>query len=779
MKFRIKFFATRLSLYTIIFTIIIFSVIMITFYIANRRTIIKNAIENTHSLLYTMAVKIDDKLNMAEIALINCEWMVKENINQPDSLYKIIKSLVINNEVITGSAIAFEPNYYPQKGEYFMLYGSEDARDSTIVEIKKLGDEKYHYFTMDWYQIPKLLNKNYWSEPYFDKNGGNYMMCTFSRPIYDDSGKLICIFTADISLSQFTDIVNSLEPYESSYSFMLSRNGYYITHYKKDRIMSETIFSNAFLTKNKQYEQVGHDMIDGKTGTIEFDNNGEVSYAFYTSIPDIGWSICNVCPADIILSDLHSATIKIFILFCIGVILLFISTFLVIKRLSKPLEDFSLSAQQIAHGNFNVKLPKVKSHDEMETLHNSFAKMQESLVKYIEDLKISTTNNQRIESELNIAREIQMGMLPKIFPPFPERLDVDLGAVLHPAREVGGDLYDFFIEDNRLYFAIGDVSGKGVPASLVMTITSSIFRSIAPSTQDTRHIIAAINKAVCEGNSSNMFVTMIVGILDLSTGNMDICNAGHNPFITVTPDGDTNYAILNQNLPIGIINDFEYENNKFTLRPNSKIILYTDGITEAENEMQQLYSEKRLLDIISQYSSDSVNILIDKILSSVHDHVKETPQSDDLTLLVINYKPLGMKQLNKELVIFNDNNEILKIQAFVEEIGESLNLSMAMVTNINLALEEAVANVIMYAYPPPEKNIIHLYAAYTDNKLTFILTDKGIPFDPTQATIPDINLPIEERPIGGLGILIVRKIMDEVTYNRIDSENHLTLIKKF
>ncbi|MEG1539389.1 MAG: SpoIIE family protein phosphatase [Muribaculaceae bacterium] len=635
-KLRFKSFATRLSVFTIIFTIIIFTIIMIIFYSYSRQVIIKNAVSHTHSLLSNMAIQLDDKLNMAETALINCDWIVKDNLENPDSLYKIINSLVKNNDVIVGSGIAFEQDFFPKKGKYFMVYSYEDGDK---IHYKELGGKQYDYFTMDWYQIPKLLKQDYWSEPYYDKNGGDMMMSTFSHPLYNSKGEFIAIFTADISLDQFTALVEKLSPYDLSYSFMLSRHGYYITHNDKDRIMNQTIFSNAFESNNIQYEKIGHDMIEGKNGTIQFNDDGENSYAFYTPIPDIGWSLCNVCPASVILQDLYIISRNIIFLFIVGVVLLFVSTFKVIKNITRPLEKFSNSAKEIATGRFDVTLPSIKSHDEMETLHHSFAQMQESLSKYIDELKTSVKARERINSELHIARKIQMGMLPKIFPPFPERNDINLHAVLNPAKEVGGDLYDFFIENERLYFVIGDVSGKGVPASLVMAITSSVFRSIAHKAHNPEKIVSYVNKAVCESNESNMFVTLIVGILDLKSGEIRLCNAGHNPLILINPNDDVSFVRITQNLPLGIISDFDYKENILTIEPCTKLVLYTDGVTEAENDKQELYSEKRLLEALQGERNNDVQGIINDILMSISRHVNMTAQSDDLAILVIDYKP--------------------------------------------------------------------------------------------------------------------------------------------
>ena len=236
--------------------------------------------------------------------------------------------------------------------------------------------------------------------------------------------------------------------------------------------------------------------------------------------------------------------------------------------------------------------------------------MQKSLSTYVNELKETTASKERIESELSIAREIQMGMLPKIFPPYPDRNDVDLHAILHPAKEVGGDLYDFYMDGNHLYFLMGDVSGKGVPASLFMAITRSLFRTLSQHVLSPAKIVTEMNNSISDNNESNMFVTLIVGILDLETGILKLCNAGHNPPILIYPDGQVSYL--------------EFK---------------TDGVTEAENINKELYGEEKLLEMLSDNASSDVRTTVNVVVDSIASHVKEAEASDDLTILLIQYEP--------------------------------------------------------------------------------------------------------------------------------------------
>lgn len=640
LNFHIKSFANRISLYVLSFTLLIFILVFSLFYTISRKRITDHAIDHTHGQLQNMSTQVNSLLQTVETTLDQSVWMIEGLLNQPDSLYKVIDAVVKTNDLIVGSGIAFEPNYYKNKGKYFMPYAT--LQKGKMV-YRTLGGYDYDYPCMDWYFIPKTLKQTYWSEPYFDDGGGDIIMTSFSKPLFDKEGNVYAIFTANISLSQFTNMVNELKPYTSSFTFLLSRNGSYLTNPDSTKIMNETIFTDAWGSNKPGLETVGYEMLGGKTGTNDINLNNEPVWVFYTTIPNSGWSIGNVCPDHIITGDLDKLSKQIVLLFICGILLLFFINNAIIRKIVYPLKAFSLSARDIATGRFDVKLYEVHSHDEIKDLHDSLAYMQNSLSEYVTELRLTTATKERIESELSIAREIQLGMIPKIFPPFPERKDVDLYAVLHSAKEVGGDLYDFFIDSNRLYFIIGDVSGKGVPASLFMAIARSLFRTLSPQATSPATVVTEMNNSVSENNESNMFVTLIMGILDLQTGLLKLCNAGHNPLLFMQPNGTVSFLELKKNLFAGIMPNFQYEEDEVQLEKGTKLFLYTDGATEAENSAKELYGEERLKDILSAKHSDDVRSIVNTVISSIHEHVQEAEVSDDLTLLVIHYEPQSNK----------------------------------------------------------------------------------------------------------------------------------------
>ena len=383
-----------------------------------------------------------------------------------------------------------------------------------------------------------------------------------------------------------------------------------------------------------------------------------------------------------------------------------------------------------------------------------------------------TATKERIESELAVARNIQMAMIPKIFPPFPERSDLDMHAGLVPAKEVGGDLYDFYIRDEKLFFCIGDVSGKGIPASLVMAVTRALFRTLSGHEDSPAKIVAAMNDSLSEGNEYNYFVTFFLGILDLGSGRLRYCNAGHNAPVMLT---DRIAPLqVEPNLPIGILSGMNYKEQEFQMRYDDAIYLYTDGITEAENTAHQLFGEERMLSVL--HTRRSAEEQVNSVVKAVSGFVGEAPQSDDQTLLFIHYLGEGTRE-QRHIVLHNDVRQIPQLASFVETIADEKKLDQSLTMSLNLALEEAVTNVILYAYPEDADGLVDVEAILAPEKLTFIISDSGKTFDPTSAPDPDLTASLDERPVGGLGIHLVRQLMDSVEYERREGKNILTMIK--
>lgn len=626
----------RLSFFILIIAVCVFLLNNLIFWTISTKELLQSGNTNVQQKLSIAIAGIDHDLHAVETALDNVKWVVEESLGDEERLYDITRKVVSENEEISGCAIAFAPYFH--KGElFFSPYSYVNYRGEIV--SKQLGNINNNYHYLDWYQIPALLKEPVWSEPYFDEGGANMLMSTYSLPLIDKNGNVYAIFTADLTLSTITELVSAIKPYPTSFAFLISRNGTFVAHKDSSYIFTHTVFSAAAEEKSKDLFDVGKQMLDGQKGvytnyTYQNDDSWFITYGPLKN----KWSLAILSNYDDVIDGIKHLTWVSLAFVIIFAIILFSVTRRMMKRQLKPLVQLSDSALKIAKGDFHAELPEIETHDEMSHLKNSFEYMQKSLVTYIDELKRTTSTKERIESELRIASDIQRQMVPSVFPPFPERSDLDVFAILNPAKEVGGDLYDYFIRDNKFYFIIGDVSGKGVPAAIFMAIARSAFRYVASSEDNVALMMDKLNDSVTEGNPTNMFITMFIGKIDLQTGEFEYCNAGHNPGVVMDSDGKAQFLDLKSNLVAGVMNGFKYSGQSSHVGKGSTLLFYTDGVTEAENAAKELYSEERLLSFCSGKEFAYSEEFITSLVADVRAFANGAEQNDDITMLVIKLK---------------------------------------------------------------------------------------------------------------------------------------------
>ena len=469
------------------------------------------------------------------------------------------------------------------------------------------------------------------------------------------------------------------------------------------------------------------------------------------------------------------------IVFIVGLTSLFIFCTWAIYQMVRPLRQFTESVISIAEGNLDAPLPTIHSEDELLQLRTSFEHMQHALKQHINDLQMTTASKERLQSELKIAHDIQMGMIPTTFP---QRQDLDLFASMTPAKEVGGDLYDFIIEGDQLFFIIGDVAGKGVPASLYMAVTRTLFRNLAGNYQSAANIVREMNHAIASTNDSYIFVTVFVGVLDMKTHYLTYCNAAHNAPVMITTEGECSLLEVETNLPIGVEDRYNYNEQQVDFPPGSALLLYTDGLTEAmyssNDGSRKLFGEHRVLhDVEKNYKASAIEV-IDFLKQHVAVFADGTEQSDDLTMLFVRHgiaHEAGVTP-SRRLIMKNEMTEVGRLRTFFFSVCREHGIDDETAKTLNLALEEWVANVIGYAYPKGMRGHVEVTADVHEDVLTLVIKDHGTAFDPTQHAEVDINAELDERTIGGLGIHLVRTIMDTVEYQRTaDGYNRLVLTK--
>ena len=709
--------ATRQGLLVVIVCLLTLEATALLQYYYSRKILSEESTRRAQGQLEATELHILNVLDQVETAVRNSQWSVEQQLTQPDSLSAVTVRLVASNPVICGSTVALRDR---------MLAPYSHEVEGAIL-TSTLATEEYDYPHQEWFVKPLELGEGYWSEPYFDEGGGNILMTTYSVPVVDKKGRT-AVFTADVSLEWLSDLIATVKVYPTAFNMVVSREGRIMVSPVETLTIEHNVHDlAASMEDSTTFQSLNQTIMAEESGQDTYKYQGKLHYMFFDKVPRTGWVMSISIPEDEIYGSIKRLGTMVTLLQIVGLIMLILVLYY--------------------------------------------------MVRGQRELRQSEEQKNRIDGELQVARGIQMSMIPKIFPEYPECADVDMFACVIPAKEVGGDLYDFYIREEKLFFCIGDVSGKGVPASLVMAVTRSLFRTVSAHEKSPQRIVSTINASMSDMNETNMFVTLFCGVLDLKNGHLRYCNAGHNAPVLVQKDGNRELPV-EPNLPLGVLFEMSFTEQECDLSCGTGLFLYTDGLNEAENADHQLFGEERMMAALKSGLESRQQIAA--MTDAVHAFVAGAEQSDDLTMLYIRFMNSQItEETERHLILHNDIQQIPQLAEFVESVADIAKLDVGMTMSLNLALEEAVTNVIMYAYPPGSDGLVDVEAVIREKELRFILSDSGVAFDPTAAPEADITLDVSERPIGGLGIFLVRNIMDEVTYTRSDDgKNILTMIKK-
>ena len=609
--------------------------------------------------LHLCREKIRQVMSDIHVATVNLVPEIEANLDRPDAMSRITERMVRLNPNIRSCGISFVEGYYPQKGRAYCPYTLRN--DSSEVEVRNPVTKNNNYLETEWFKQAIAADSGYWSKPFADGFDKKTPLVAYMVPIHDRERRTVAILGVDLSLEWLNDYMGnadgSLLDYQddgfslsvvfgSTYLFIIDKDGTYIMYPDKERILKENYFTRAKETPDTLDDYLGHQMVANRVGVFHKDDeenelilNGESSYAFYQPMSNTDWSIALVIPWFGVNMWAIGLTIALVFFMVVGLLVTFFVSSRMVRHATKPLKQLASSAGAVAQGRFDAPLPNIRHNDEIRLLRDSFENMQHSLSDYVEQLQATTAQKASIESELKIAHDIQMSMLPKTFPPFPERQDIDVFGKLTPARAVGGDLFDFYIRDEKLLFCIGDVSGKGVPASLLMAVTRSLFRNISSYTSEPNQIVIALNSVMAEDNETSMFVTLFVGVLDLASHELRYCNAGHDAPLLI--GHDVRPLPCDANLPVGVMSGWEFTQQTTTIAPGTIIFLFTDGLNEAENADHDQFGDNRILSVAHAIAAEGCcrpDEVIDRMGAYVHNFVADAEQSDDLTMLAVQLK---------------------------------------------------------------------------------------------------------------------------------------------
>ena len=697
--------------------------------------------------------------------------------------YKTDRSVPLTNRAITklfenyenslGGGIWFEP-YIVDKTQKRTCFYAYRNKNGEIVLDENFSSDEYDYHNQGWYkQIMGQINKENpmaWSLPYYENQGSRTMMITVGTGIFDGN-KLIGLSTVDWELSSIFEEIKEMKPIErgfylfktkgrikDSFSLFASGKDNYIIatddpNLDNDKLVGKTLDNIPWYNDNLFH-------------TTYFDYQGKKYVPFVKHTINGMLLIINV-PKTEMFKDIDKFVFQIFIvIICVAVLIpLFLYTRLN-KDIITPIDKLTQIARKIAKGqDITIKIEKPEE----------FAQLASTFDIMTKNIKTITKEREKINSELSVAKSIQASSLPNIFPPFPDRKEFEIFASMEPAKEVGGDFYDFYFIDknDNFMFLIADVSGKGVPAALFMMTTKTLINNLSQVGYEPKELIKLINKKVCENNKEGLFVTMFSGIVNMKTGKTYFVNCGHNKPLIKHKNGSFEYLEIDNNMPLGVFDDLDFNITETKLEKGDIIFTYTDGITEAVNTNEEMYGEQNLEKSINETMSDDINEIVSTVKQNLKTYTENAEQSDDITMLCFKYNG---EDFNKK--VYNNIAKKENYKHFCDWLHGTLkewNTNSELFNTIDMCCEEIFANISFYAYGENEGDI-DVSAHKTADEIILTFTDSGMEYNPLKKPDPDINLPPMERPLGGLGIYMVKNMTKNVTYERVDGKNILTLI---
>lgn len=567
-----------------------------------------------------------------------------------DRLQAILVQALETVPEVYGMAVAAEPDrLYPEMGEFCPYVYRDDGK----IRFKRLDTPDYRYLAADWYRLPKMSGQGRWSEPYFDKGGGEVLMSTYSVPIGGGAAEgFKGVVTADLSLAKLRDLVNAAELPARGIAVLISAGGKVLARSRdthdplpgswldqiRGSLKTQTGTSRvltlgraerwlpAFVNHLRRFDSEGNPEAVGSVRAV------------LEPVGKTGWTLAVLIPLDRLYAPLYRLSTVLLVTGVLGILLAVLAIMIVTRRATGDIERFAAVARKIADGHLDAAVPGDMATLELEHLALAFRSMQQSLKRHLRRLVDETAKRERMENELRIARDIQMELLPGSFPSTGGR--VDGHALIEPALEVGGDFYDFFlVGGRRLCFVVGDVSGKGVPASLFMAMTKTLIKGTAGGGEAPGKVLKRVNQALQEGNESAMFVTVFLGVLDFESGVLEYANAGHPPPLLVDAHGCDWLPSGDPLPPVGAWPDVRYPSFRRVLKGGALIFAYTDGVSEATGENSTLFGMERITAAFGGWASGTAAGAIEQVRREMSRFVGNHPQADDMTMVAVKWIP--------------------------------------------------------------------------------------------------------------------------------------------
>jgi sigma-B regulation protein RsbU (phosphoserine phosphatase) len=773
----------RMLCWVLAVTIPIYAAALYMSYQATAQRLEANAARDADELASQLASSLDTVVRPVEGGIRTVAHQLEE-VNPPPEQYAArIHGILAAWPEVYGSTIAVEVHEGDPNSRAFAPYY---FRRGAAIAYSDLALAEYGYAKLRWYRDAADLLQPVWSEPYFDKGGGEAWMVTYSVPFFRkasaDQRELAGVVTADLALKWVEDNARNLRLGSFDVGWLVSP--------PSDETFIAPIGTTGSRLAGKQ-APIAVDVIRGEAekmlaggrnfGLLPSRATAEKIYIAVHPLATLDWRVILLIPRAALLADARSLLARQLWLGAAGLFLLIAAISFIAAGISRPIHALADSVRSAEEGNLDFRLPEVTTRDETGVLTEALRRLRDSLKTHVQLHAESLAAQSRLEHELQIAANIQQAMLPKGDAAGLPRA-VRIAAVLVPAKQVGGDFFDYFaLRDGNLLFAIGDVSDKGIPAALFMARVTGLLRVLGNVGTSPERLMSDINARLVEGNDACMFVTVGCGVLDTGSGMVKYVSAGHEPPLVLRVDGSVAPLRVESGAAVGIDAPAEYRLAQGFIAPGDTLMLYTDGVTEAETGDHTLFGADRLIKLLSEGDAGDPSALVRRVVDSVGAGSADFHAGDDVTVLAVCFSPPTVEAQRTEsgelwrIAATSSQGGVRQVQRWLQNILVAREIAAERIGDVELIAEELLTNIVRENTAAGGEVAVTVECALSRDEITLTFRDDGKPFDPLARAEPDLSQDVANRSVGGLGIHIVRELADAASYTRLDEQNVLEI----
>lgn len=630
----------RVTVHVALFSIVSVVVIFTVFLHMEKRKLADGAARYTLAEMDAMANHIYDELHAVEIDVDNYTWMLSGKAFATDSIYEGMRRIIESNEHINSCTLAFAPDYYKKDG---LCYAPYAARNGGGIDYGVLDVENREYEYLNWFIVPTLTKAPYWDDPsedhvmYGKENDSDHVVVTYSKPLYDDVGKMYAVVAVEVSLHNILKVVNDMKLFPNSFNVLLDRKGIHIAHPDSAMVLHQSFFAEGYGVENEALKQIRDDVAAGRSGYVYNKWNDSHYYLFYKNLKVAGWEMISVCPAGDVVVGVERYAIWASVLAIAFLIMVVVVCRFSVRYVLHPIEDITVSMRRVARGKYDNELVPYNRKDEVGRMRRAFVYMQKSLSLRNDKMRQEIWEQEKVDTDMRLAEFIRHNIM-QMNQPVPSYVAaVEVAADTLRAKMMAGDMYQYLISGDKLYFMLMGVSARGTLASVIQSTVCRIFRAELPCTDHPEQILDLLNRTLAQGNKESVFCPVFIGIINLKTGAMDYCNAGHLAPVLLVPGNEPSALAVEANLPVGAFQGTKYAPQSVTLQKGTVLCLYSDGVIDAVNADLDLYGEEHLLDALKANAEKHAEEIVRGVVQNVSSFVGSGEQKDDATVMVVRY----------------------------------------------------------------------------------------------------------------------------------------------